>query len=440
MISYRDLIKKAWPIILANAAVPLLGLVDTAVIGNYGTAADLGAIAFGAIIFNFIYWSFGFLRMATTGFVAIASGAADEEEVRAAIGRSILLALFIGLALIIFRKPIAQIAFPLINSTPGIQEVLEEYYYIRIWSAPATLCTFAMLGLFVGLGSSGKLLAIQLLLNGINIVLDVFLAGYLNVGVKGIALGTLIAEWSAFIFGIILVISTLKSRSTDGIFSWPWDRIKDLKKLVKTLKAKSHILIRTIILMLSFAYFIKQSSEFGEAALAANHILLQLITFSAFFLDGYAFVVESLAGNAVGAKDLLALKTSIKNTSVLAALTVLLLALIILCFGSSMVFFLTDLPEVRRYAVDGIIYAALYVFLSCPAFQLDGIFIGASLTRQMRDASVISFAAFILVSWLLVTPYGMAGLWYSFIIFVCARALALLFFYRDLIVKVSDSE
>ena len=440
MISYRDLIKKSWPIILANAAVPLLGLVDTAVIGNFGTAADLGAIAFGAIIFNFIYWSFGFLRMATTGFVAIASGAADEEEVRAAIGRSILLATFLGLALIILQKLIAATAFSLISSTPGIQGVLEEYYYIRIWSAPATLCTFAILGLFVGLGSSGKLLAIQLVLNGINIVMDLFFAGYLDMGVRGIALGTLIAEWCAFIFGTILLISTLKSRSTNGIFIWPWDRIKDLKKFIGALQAKSHILIRTIILMFGFAYFIKRSSEFGDAALAANHILLQFITFSAFFIDAYAFVIESLVGKAVGAKDLLGLKVAIKNTTVLAAITASMLALLILTFGSAMVFFLTDLPEVRQLAVEGIVYSALYVFFSFPAFQLDGIFIGASLTRQMRDASAISFAVFMFLCWLLVTPYGMAGLWYSFIIFVCARAAALLFFYGDLMVKVSDIE
>ncbi|MFT6295168.1 MAG: MATE family multidrug resistance protein, partial [Glaciecola sp.] len=187
-ISYDYLLKKAWPIILANASVPLLGLVDTSVIGNVGTAQDLGAIAFGALIFSFVYWGFGFLRMGTTGFAAQANGAGDQEEVRAILARSILLAVCLGLILILLQWPIKQAAFSMLNGSESVEQVAQSYFSIRIWGAPATLCTFALMGLLIGLGNSGQLLVVQLFLNGLNIALDIWFAGFLDWGAQGIAL------------------------------------------------------------------------------------------------------------------------------------------------------------------------------------------------------------------------------------------------------------
>jgi MATE family multidrug resistance protein len=183
-ITYRYLLEKAWPIILANAAVPLLGLVDTAVIGNVGTVTDLGAIAFGALIFSFVYWSFGFLRMGTTGSVAQALGAADQTEIRAVLGRALILAVALGLILIMMQWGIRLVALALLDGSAAVEDVTAQYFNIRIWGAPATLATFALMGVLIGLGNSRQLLLVQLFLNGLNISLDIYFAGVLDWGVE----------------------------------------------------------------------------------------------------------------------------------------------------------------------------------------------------------------------------------------------------------------
>ena len=295
-ISYRYIFSKAWPIILANAAVPLLGLVDTAVIGNIGNVQDLGAIAFGALIFSFVYWSFGFLRMGTTGFAAQALGAGDETEVRAVLGRSLLLAVALGLLLILLQWPISLAAFSLLSGSDSVEQLGQQYFSIRIWGAPATLANFALMGVFIGLGNSKQLLLVQLFMNSLNIVLDVLFAGVLGWGVSGIAAGTVAAEWSTVAFASWLLIRELRTRKIDGDAFWPWPRILDRQATLKTLRANVDIMIRTLLLVFSFGFFIDQSARYGEVVLAANHILMQIISFAAFFLDGYAFVVESLVG------------------------------------------------------------------------------------------------------------------------------------------------
>ena len=205
----------AWPIVLANSAIPLLGLVDTAVIGNTGSVADLGAIALGALLFNFVYWSFAFLRMGTTGFTAQAAGAQDEPEVRATLGRALLLAGAIGLLLVLLQRLIEWAALELLGASAEVESLTRSYFYIRIWGAPASLATFAILGTFVGLGKSGRLLQTQLVLNGLNIALDVLFAGVFGWGVAGIAYGTAIAEWTTLVFALVLVRRTLQRRHTD---------------------------------------------------------------------------------------------------------------------------------------------------------------------------------------------------------------------------------
>ena len=213
-LTYAQISQKAWPIILANASVPLLGFSDTAVIGNFGTTEDLGAIAFGALIFSFVYWGFGFLRMGTTGFVAQAKGSSDEPEIRAVLGRALFFAIVLGLILICTQIPIRGVAFFLLNGSPEVEDLAESYFTIRILGAPATLATFALMGLLIGLGNSRQLLAVQLFLNSLNIVLDIYFAGVLNLGAAGIALGTVIAEAATAIFAGILVYGTLKRQKS----------------------------------------------------------------------------------------------------------------------------------------------------------------------------------------------------------------------------------
>ncbi|MEX0963110.1 MAG: MATE family efflux transporter [Pseudohongiellaceae bacterium] len=431
-ISYRFLLAKAWPIILANAAVPLLGLVDTAVIGNVGNITDLGAIAFGALIFSFVYWSFGFLRMGTTGSVAQALGAGDQGEIRAVLGRALVLAVALGFALIALQWPIRLVALSLLNGSVPVEEVTQQYFNIRIWGAPATLATFALMGVLIGLGNSRQLLLVQLVLNGLNISLDVYFAGILGWGVEGIALGTVIAEWSTVAFATWLIVRELSGHREPNAEFWPRARLIDASAFRKMLKANRDIMIRTLVLVFSFAFFINQSAQFGDVVLAANHILLQLISFAAFFLDGYAFVVESLVGSAMGAKRLDSFDMAVKRSTILALVTATALAGLLLVFGELAVTALTDIELVREAALSSLFLAAIYIFFSFAAFQLDGIFIGASFTRQMRNAAVLSIAVFLLAWWMLVDRFGVNGLWWAMIIYVAARADALLIYFPSL--------
>ena len=431
-ISYRYLLQKAWPIILANASVPLLGLVDTAVIGNVGSITDLGAIAFGALIFSFVYWSFGFLRMGTTGFAAQASGAGDQQEVRAVLGRAVLIALCLGVVLISIQWPIGLADFSLLDGSTPVEAVAQEYFDIRIWGAPATLATFALMGLLIGLGKSRTLLIVQLFLNGLNILLDVWFAGILGWGASGIALGTVIAEWTTVLLAGWLVYRTLNERKLLTEVFWPKAKIMDLSALLKTASANLDIMLRTLILVFSFAFFINQSAKFGDTVLASNHILLQLIAFSAFFLDGYAFVVEALVGGAIGAKRSDVFDLAVRRSTVLALITAILLALVIALVGDIAVMLMTDISSVRLAANQLLPFAALYVLFSFAAFQLDGIFIGASFTRQMRDAAALSIVVYLVAWWALSDPFGLQGLWGAMIIYVVARAVALLLFYPPL--------
>ena len=431
-ISYRYLLQKAWPIILANASVPLLGLVDTAVIGNVGSITDLGAIAFGALIFSFVYWSFGFLRMGTTGFAAQASGAGDQQEVRAVLGRAVLIALCLGVVLIFIQWPIGLAAFSLLDGSTPVEAVAQEYFNIRIWGAPATLATFALMGLLIGLGKSRTLLIVQLFLNGLNILLDVWFAGILGWGASGIALGTVIAEWTTVLLAGWLVYRTLNQRKVSADEFWPKAKIMDLSALLKTASANLDIMLRTLILVFSFAFFINQSAKFGDTVLASNHILLQLIAFSAFFLDGYAFVVEALVGGAIGAKRRDVFDLAVRRSTVLALITAILLALVIALVGDIAVMLMTDISSVRLAANQLLPFAALYVLFSFAAFQLDGIFIGASFTRQMRDAAALSIVVYFIAWWALSDQHGIQGLWGAMIIYVVARAVALLLFYPSL--------
>ncbi len=415
----------AWPIILANSAVPLLGIADTAVIGRTGTTVDLGAIALGALIFHFIYWSFGFLRMGTTGFVAQADGAGDEVEIRATLGRALLIATAIGLGLLILQRPIAWSALELLGASSAVEDLTREYVLIRFWGAPAGMALFAMMGLFIGLGHSRELLRVQLLLNGLNILLDVLYAGVLGWGVAGIAIGTVTAEWIALAYASLLTHRLLAGRRRPNEPFWPHARILDARKLQHTLRANSDIMIRTLLLLFGFAWFADQGARFGDAVLAANHVLLQYVGISAFFHHGIAFDAESMEGRAAGARQRAVLDQAVKTSTLLAAITATGLSLLLLLLGPQAIAALTDLAEVRETAQHYLPYAAVYVLLSFAAFQLDGIFIGATRTRDMRNASFLSLLIFLVAWWPLTQWADNTGLWLAMIVYVVARAATL---------------
>lgn len=435
-ITHRSVLRIAWPIILANTATPLLGLADTAVIGNFGSTAELAAIALGSLWFMLLYWSFGFLRMGTSGFTAQADGAGNSAEVRASLGRALLIAWALGLAMLTLQIPILGALRWLFSASSEVETIAAEYFRIRLWAAPAHLGLFALFGVLVGLGESRTLMALQLGLNGSNILLDVLFAGYFQMGAAGIALGTAIAEYGALGAGLIMVTRLLARQHPGPLFERA--RILDTERLAGTLKANTDILIRTFLMLLAFAWFTNQGARLGDATLAANHVLLQLIMFSAFFMDGFAFAAESLIGRAVGAGDRARFERSVRISSQWSALTALALAATILIAGDAIIALLTDLPAVRDAARLYLLWCALYVACSFAAFQFDGIFIGATRTRDLRNAAIISVALFAPLGVFGTQHFGNHGLWASFVAYVLLRAVTLWRRYPALRAEFSD--
>lgn len=422
----------AWPIILANATEPLLGMVDTAVIGHFGRRTDLAAIALSMLVFNMLYFGAGFLRMGTTGFVAQALGADDTAEVRAVLGRALLLALGIGLPLLVLRQPIAQLAMTLLHGSPEVEQLAARIIGIRLWGAPAVLSTLALRGVLIGLGLSRDLLRLELALNGLNLVLNVSFVAGLGWGAVGVATGTVIAEWAAGLAASLVVWRRLQQRQRDHEALLPWPRMRRWPELRAMISANTDILLRTLVLLFGFALFIDRSARFGDAILAAHHILLQFLSLSAFFLDGYANVAESMVGAALGAGQLHAFDQAVRRTSELALISAAMLALLLWAAGDLFIALLTVLPDVRAPAHAQLPYAACYVLVSVAAFQLDGIFIGTTSTRAMRNAAFAAASLFWITATWWADAYGPRGLWCAFIVFVIARALTLLFHYPAL--------
>jgi len=419
--SYRFILSRAWPIILANSATPLLGLTDTAVIGRTGSVSSLGAIALGSLIFSFVFWTFGFLRMGTTGFVAQADGSGDELEVRTAIGRSALMGMGIGLILIVLQIPIFNLALTILSGSEEVESASTIYLKLRIWGAPAALASYAIMGGLIGLGRSRTLLGVQVFLNTINIVLDVLLAGYFGLGVKGIAIGTMIAEWSAALLALFLMIRILHDRDTGSSPFWNWQRIADSRLLAKTFGVHFNIMIRTLCLLFGFGWFTHQGARLGDVPLAANHILLQFISFSAFFLDGIAYATEALVGAAAGARRLEVFNILVRRTGILAGITALFLSTGFLFMGGEIVNLLTNLELVRQAALTSLPFASVYILVSFITFQLDGIYIGVTRTRDMRNAAIGSLAIYLAIGIPLTTQFGITGLWIAFISYILAR-------------------
>lgn len=427
----------AWPIMLANISLPLVGIADTAVIGNVGNAAALGAIANGSMIFTLLLWSFGFLRMGTTGLSAQAVGAGDETELRLTLYRAVLVGGVLGIVLILLQGPVADLGFHFLKMPETVADPARLYFDIRIWSAPATFAVYAITGWFIGLQDSRTVLVLQLFLNIINLALNLVLVLAFEMGVAGIALGTLIAEWLTLALALALVLRTIGNRSRNHSTK-PITRALLLEPiaLVRTFSVNRDILIRTLFLIAAIFWFTAQSNRLGEVELAANHILMQFGVFSAYFLDSWAIAAEGLVGQAVGRRSRTALTQAVYRSTELAALTALLLTLAYFLLGGTIIYGMTDIDAVRAAAVTYLPFAALHPILGVWAFQFDGIFVGATRGPDMRNTMAVSFAIYIAVWWLL-APYGNTGLWIAFLTFFIARAATMAVRYPAIVRSVS---
>ncbi|MGH6946378.1 MAG: MATE family efflux transporter [Kiloniellales bacterium] len=417
---HRRVFFLAGPIILSNLSTPLLGAVDTAVVGRLSDPAYIGAVAVGALVFSFLYWGFGFLRMGTTGFVAQAYGADNKAELTAALGRPLLLAASLGALLIVLQGPISAIAFWAIDTSETVEILAERYLSIRIWSAPAALANYALLGWLLGTQRTRLALLLQVWMNGLNIALDIFFVTGLGWDVGGVAFATAISEASAAAVGLVLVLRLLPSGSR-----WNSALVLRRDRLVALLRVNLDIFIRTLALLLAFGTFTSYGGGMGDVTLAGNAILMQLQYFAAYGLDGFAHAAEILAGASVGAGSRSAFRRTVEITTWWAGGIALAMALLYGLAGTQLIALFTDQEVTRRAAAAYLPWLVASPLISVWSFQLDGIFIGATRTAAMRNAMLVSLAAFLLASGFLVPRFGNDGLWAAFLILMAMRGLTL---------------
>jgi len=424
----------AGPIIFSNVTVPLLGMVDTAVVGHLPDPQYIGGVAIGALIFNFVYWGFGFLRMGTTGPTAQAWGAEDTAEIRAVLARALLLAFALGVVLLVVQGPVGALAFRLLHASDAVEAEGAAYYAVRIWGAPAALANYVLLGWFFGLQNARWPLALQVFMNGLNIVLDfVFVMG-LGWGVEGVAAATLIAEYAALALGLALAAKRL------GMLG-PIEagrRIFDGARFRRMLAVNRDIFIRTLLLITSFALFTDRGATLGDVTLAANAVLLNLVSTSAFALDGFAHAAEALVGGAVGRRSRADLSGAVRATMQWGGLAAIVTAIAFAVAGGLLIDLLTTIPEVRALARDFLPWAVAMPLISVWCYMYDGIFLGATRTHEMRNAAVVTSALYVAALFVLVPLWGNHGLWLALVTMNVLRGLTLAAYYPRLARGVAD--
>jgi MATE family multidrug resistance protein len=425
-VSHGRVLALALPTTLAHVSTPLLGVADAAVIGRLGEAHLLGAIAAAALVFDFLFWSFGFLRQGTSGLTAQALGADDRLQQNATLVRALACAIGIGVLLILLQTLIAWIAFGLLAASPEVTRAARDYFDIRIWSAPCVLVNYAVLGALTGRGRTDFALALQVFINLLNIALNVGLVYGLSLGVRGSATGTLVAELAGTILGLLIVL-----RAYGDLFAVPRKLVLDRGELARMFGVNRDIMIRNAALLMAFAVFTAQGTRGGDIKLAANAILLNLFLVSAYFLDGFATAAAQMCGQSLGARDAKGFRKAFRLTLIWSLAFAAGVAAVAFVGGNLFIDFLTTNPEVRAYARDYLVFAASSPLLGALAFQLDGVFIGATWTRDMRNMMLLSLAIYCATAYGL-QPLGNTGLWIAMLVFFVSRGLSLAWRYKTL--------
>ena len=419
-LTHRRVLNVAIPIVISNATVPILGAVDTGVVGQMGLAAPIGAVGIGAIILTAIYWVFGFLRMGTAGLTAQALGARDQGEVCALLVRGLIIGFAGGLLLLIFQVPIFWAAFQLAPASSEVERLAHGYLQIRIWSGPAAIAVYGLTGWLVAHERTKAVLVLQLWMNGVNILLDLWFVLGLSWGVEGVAAATVIAEVSGLGIGLWLVRDGFQ-----GQYWKNWAVVFDRVILKRLAVVNSDIMIRSVLLEICLVSFLFLGSAFDDTTLAANQVLIQFLFIAAHGMDGFAFAAEALIGQALGAKDRGRLRRSVMLTSFWGAMVIVILTTAFMVFGGWLIDVMTKAPEVQVAARVYLVWIILAPFLGGPSWMLDGIFIGATRTKDMRNMMLVSFGVYWLSVWLLLEPFGNHGLWAALIIFFVARGVTL---------------
>jgi|TARA_B110000259_G_scaffold45735_1_gene53019 MATE family multidrug resistance protein len=429
ILTHRRVWALAGPIILSNISVPLVGAVDTAVVGHLPEPDSIGAVALGALIFTFLFWGFGFLRMGTTGFIARAYGANDEQALSDTLLRVLMLATTLGLVIIALGYPLIHFALYLLDSSDNIESLASSYAMIRIWSAPATLSIYVFTGVFIGLHNMRYVFVLQLVMNSVNVLLDLLFVLVFDMGVEGVALATLIAEYLAVFLGFWL----LRKPLAKAYRQLSWARLLERSAILALMKANGDIFVRTLCLVFSFGYFTAKSASMGDVILAANAILMHLQSILAYALDGFAHAAEALVGSAYGGGKQAQFKRAIKLTTIWGLVCALLISLVFWLFGGFILQWFTSIDAVLITATKYYPWTIIAPIVAIWSFQLDGIFIGTGYTREMRNAMIVSMLMYFGLLAILVPMLGNHGLFFSLTLFMILRALTLCYYYPSIV-------
>lgn len=407
----------AGPAMLANLTTPLLGVVSTGAIGQLGDAALLGGVALASVAFDCVFWLFGFLRMATVAFTAQALGADDRIEIRAVLIRALLLAALIGALLIALRAPLASLIFSAMGGSEAVTAAATSYFHIRLWSAAFMLGNYVILGWLVGQARTGIALAIQVGINLLNMALTVVFVLMLHWGIAGAAIATVIAETTGFASGLVVARILLGPN-----FHIPRALLFDRARWLRMLAVNRDIMIRTAALIGAFLFFTAQGARAGDRVLAANAVLYNFLMIGSFFLDGLANAAEQLCGQTFGARNRVQFARAVRLVLAWSVGFGVVVSLIFIAAGDHLIDIITTSPDVRLAAREFMWLAALAPACGVLAYCFDGVFIGASWARDMRNLMVMAFIIYIGV-WYALTPWGNAGLWTAFLAFLLARGL-----------------
>ena len=422
----RDIWRIAAPMILSNVSVPLLGMVDTGVTGHLESPVYLGAVAVGATVFGFLYMGMNFLRMGTTGITAQRYGANDNDGLRVSLGQALIVSLLIAVTLLALQLPIGHLAMSLIGAEPDVESFALQYFSIRIWSAPGTLANYVLIGWFLGLQNARVPLLIFLAINITNIILDLWFVLGLGMKVDGVALASVIAEYTGLAVALVFAVKALRARSGH----WPFARLFNVRAYSAFFAVNAHLFIRTMALMFTFAFITAQGARLGGLVLAANAILINVQHLTAFALDGFAHAAEALVGKAVGEKRRDALEYSVRLALKWSLIFAVGFCLLYVALGPLLIRVLTDLPDVRSTTMQYLPWLIVSPLVSVWSFLYDGVYIGATRSREMRDIMLISAFAVFIPAWYLLQGFGNHGLWLAFTLFMASRGIGMHIWYR----------
>ena len=412
--------------ILSNITVPLLGMVDTGVTGHLENAVYLGAVAIGSTIFGFLYSGVNFLRMGTTGITAQRFGAEDHDGLRVALGQALVVALAIATALILLQVPLITLAMRLLGPDPEVAGFASEYFSIRIWSAPATLANYALIGWFIGLQNARVPLYIVLAINLTNIALDLVFVLLLGMKVDGVAAASVIAEFTGVAVGISFAISELRRRGGHLVVS----HLTTLKEYAEFFSINANLFIRTMALMFTFAFVTAAGARMGGLILAANAILINLLHLIAFALDGLAHAAEALVGKAAGAKNRLALQRAVQLTMRWSLYVAIGFSILFWIAGPIFVRVLTDIPDVVNTTLEYLPWMIAAPVIAFWAYLYDGVFVGATRAKEMRNNMVVSTFLVFIPAWFAFRFLGNHGLWLALMTFMASRGIGMHYYYR----------